>query len=144
MSVSGFSPNSLHFELCQCRFLAIAQFPTQCLRVHGRHGLQWDRGFRQIGTLYICPDEATLVKREAWLPYAKQYGLDTGLRQLFRSSLFDGPGLRNARHAHFASQLLCCQAESLGEGREGELNIGELFYSHIGGHAHRGDLNDLG
>jgi glycine/D-amino acid oxidase-like deaminating enzyme len=38
-----------------------------------------ETGFRQIGTLYICPDEATLAKREAWLPYAKQYGLDSRL-----------------------------------------------------------------
>ncbi|HYB08702.1 MAG TPA: FAD-binding oxidoreductase [Alphaproteobacteria bacterium] len=38
-----------------------------------------DTGFRQIGTLYICPDEATLAKREAWLPHARQHGLDSRL-----------------------------------------------------------------
>lgn len=36
-------------------------------------------GFRQIGTLYICPDEATFAKREAWLPHARQYQLDSRL-----------------------------------------------------------------
>src|SRR5690606_27170917 len=29
-----------------------------------------ETGFRQIGTLYICPDEASFAKREAWLPHA--------------------------------------------------------------------------
>lgn len=38
-----------------------------------------ETGFRQIGTVYVCPDEATLAKREAWLPYARQHGLDTNL-----------------------------------------------------------------
>jgi glycine/D-amino acid oxidase-like deaminating enzyme len=38
-----------------------------------------ETGFRQIGTLYVCPDEATLAKREAWLPYARQHGLDSRL-----------------------------------------------------------------
>jgi glycine/D-amino acid oxidase-like deaminating enzyme len=38
-----------------------------------------DTGFRQIGTLYVCPDEATLAKREAWLPHARQHGLDSRL-----------------------------------------------------------------
>jgi glycine/D-amino acid oxidase-like deaminating enzyme len=38
-----------------------------------------ETGFRQIGTLYICPDEAAFAKREAWLPYARQHGLDSRL-----------------------------------------------------------------
>ena len=36
-----------------------------------------ETGFRQNGTLYLCPDEATLAKRRAWLPYAQQHGLDS-------------------------------------------------------------------
>jgi glycine/D-amino acid oxidase-like deaminating enzyme len=36
-----------------------------------------ETGFRQIGTLYICPDAAAYAKREAWLPYARQHGLDS-------------------------------------------------------------------
>ncbi len=38
-----------------------------------------ETGFRQTGTLYICPDEATLAKREAWLPHARRHGIDTRL-----------------------------------------------------------------
>lgn len=38
-----------------------------------------ETGFRQRGTLYICPDEATFAKREAWLPYAKEHGVDSSL-----------------------------------------------------------------
>ncbi len=38
-----------------------------------------ETGFRQIGTVYICPDEATFAKREAWLPHARQYQLDSRL-----------------------------------------------------------------
>jgi len=38
-----------------------------------------ETGFRQIGTLYICPDAATFAKREAWLPHARQHGLDSRL-----------------------------------------------------------------
>jgi glycine/D-amino acid oxidase-like deaminating enzyme len=38
-----------------------------------------ETGFRQIGTVYICPDEATLAKRKAWLPYAREHGLDSRL-----------------------------------------------------------------
>jgi len=36
-----------------------------------------ETGFRQCGTLYLCPDEASLRKREAWLPHARQYGVDS-------------------------------------------------------------------
>jgi glycine/D-amino acid oxidase-like deaminating enzyme len=36
-----------------------------------------ETGFRQTGTLYICPDAATFAKREAWLPYAREHGLDS-------------------------------------------------------------------
>jgi glycine/D-amino acid oxidase-like deaminating enzyme len=36
-----------------------------------------ETGFRQNGTMYLCPDEATLAKREAWLPHARAHGLDT-------------------------------------------------------------------
>ena len=36
-----------------------------------------ETGFRQTGTVYICPDEATLAKREAWLPHAREHGLDS-------------------------------------------------------------------
>ena len=38
-----------------------------------------ETGFRQIGTIYICPDIATLAKREAWLPHAREHGLDSRL-----------------------------------------------------------------
>jgi len=38
-----------------------------------------ETGFRQTGTLYICPDAATFAKREAWLPHAHQHGLDSRL-----------------------------------------------------------------
>jgi len=38
-----------------------------------------ETGFRQIGTLYICPDEASFAKREAWLPHAREQGLDSRL-----------------------------------------------------------------
>src|SRR5271167_4581879 len=38
-----------------------------------------ETGFRQSGTLYICPDAQTLAKREAWLPHARQHGLDCRL-----------------------------------------------------------------
>jgi glycine/D-amino acid oxidase-like deaminating enzyme len=36
-------------------------------------------GYRQRGTLYICPDEQAHAKREAWLPYARQHGIDSVL-----------------------------------------------------------------
>ena len=36
-----------------------------------------ETGFRERGTLYLCPDEAWLRKREAWLPYAREYGVDS-------------------------------------------------------------------
>lgn len=38
-----------------------------------------ETGFRQIGTLYICPDEKAFAKREAWLPHARTYGVDCRL-----------------------------------------------------------------
>ncbi|WP_342641529.1 NAD(P)/FAD-dependent oxidoreductase [Rhodoligotrophos ferricapiens] len=38
-----------------------------------------ETGFRQTGTLYICPDEKALAKREAWLPYAREHGVDSRL-----------------------------------------------------------------
>ena len=38
-----------------------------------------ETGFRNIGTSYICPDEAALAKREAWLPYAREQGLECHL-----------------------------------------------------------------
>jgi glycine/D-amino acid oxidase-like deaminating enzyme len=38
-----------------------------------------ETGFRQIGTLYICPDEKAYAKREAWLPHARAYGVDCRL-----------------------------------------------------------------
>lgn len=36
-----------------------------------------ETGFRQTGTLYICPDDKTLAKREAWLVRAKAYGVSS-------------------------------------------------------------------
>jgi len=36
-----------------------------------------ETGFRQIGTMYLCPDEKSFAKREAWLPYAREYGIDS-------------------------------------------------------------------
>ncbi|MGF7162115.1 glycine/D-amino acid oxidase-like deaminating enzyme [Rhodoligotrophos appendicifer] len=38
-----------------------------------------ETGFRQIGTLYICPDEKAFAKREAWLPFAREHGVDSRL-----------------------------------------------------------------
>jgi len=38
-----------------------------------------EAGFRQTGTVYICPDAKTLAKREAWLPHAREHGLDCRL-----------------------------------------------------------------
>ncbi|MBL8580381.1 MAG: FAD-binding oxidoreductase [Mesorhizobium sp.] len=38
-----------------------------------------ETGFRQTGTLYICPDEASYAKREAWLPHARQNGVKSVL-----------------------------------------------------------------
>lgn len=38
-----------------------------------------ETGFRQTGTLYICPDEAAYAKREAWLPHAREHGIDSVL-----------------------------------------------------------------
>lgn len=38
-----------------------------------------ETGFRQRGTFYICPDEASFAKREAWLPHARANGLDSRL-----------------------------------------------------------------
>lgn len=38
-----------------------------------------ETGFRQRGTLYICPDEKAFAKREAWLPFAREHGVDSRL-----------------------------------------------------------------
>lgn len=38
-----------------------------------------ETGFRPTGTLYICPDEAAYAKREAWLPHAREHGIDSVL-----------------------------------------------------------------
>jgi glycine/D-amino acid oxidase-like deaminating enzyme len=38
-----------------------------------------ETGFRQCGTLYICPDEAAYAKREAWMPHAMEHGVDSRL-----------------------------------------------------------------
>ncbi len=38
-----------------------------------------ETGFRQRGTLYICPDEKAFAKREAWLPFAREHGIDSVL-----------------------------------------------------------------
>jgi glycine/D-amino acid oxidase-like deaminating enzyme len=38
-----------------------------------------ETGFRTRGTFYICPDEASYKKREAWLPHARSAGLDCRL-----------------------------------------------------------------
>ncbi|MGE0213759.1 MAG: NAD(P)/FAD-dependent oxidoreductase, partial [Parvibaculaceae bacterium] len=38
-----------------------------------------ETGFRQIGTFYVCPDAASFAKREAWLPHAKEHGLECHL-----------------------------------------------------------------
>lgn len=38
-----------------------------------------ETGFRQTGTLYICPDEKAFAKREAWLPFAREHGVDSRL-----------------------------------------------------------------
>jgi glycine/D-amino acid oxidase-like deaminating enzyme len=38
-----------------------------------------ETGFRQIGTLYICPDEVAYAKREAWLPHARRHGVNSRL-----------------------------------------------------------------
>lgn len=38
-----------------------------------------ETGFRQTGTLYICPDEAAFAKREAWLPHAREHGIESVL-----------------------------------------------------------------
>lgn len=38
-----------------------------------------ETGFRQCGTLYACPDGQTFAKREAWLPHARQHGVDSRL-----------------------------------------------------------------
>ncbi|MFT3989589.1 NAD(P)/FAD-dependent oxidoreductase [Aestuariivirga sp.] len=38
-----------------------------------------ETGFRQTGTLYICPDDEAFAKREAWLPYAKEHGISSVL-----------------------------------------------------------------
>jgi glycine/D-amino acid oxidase-like deaminating enzyme len=38
-----------------------------------------ETGFRQTGTLYICPDDATFAKYETWLPHARRHGLDSRL-----------------------------------------------------------------
>jgi len=38
-----------------------------------------ETGFRQIGTLYICPDAQAFAKREAWLPFAREHGVDSRL-----------------------------------------------------------------
>lgn len=45
--------------------------------LNGRIGAE--TGFRQTGTLYICPDAKSLAKREAWLPHARENGLDSRL-----------------------------------------------------------------
>lgn len=36
-----------------------------------------ETGFRQTGTLYLCPDDKTLAKREAWLARAKSYNVSS-------------------------------------------------------------------
>lgn len=38
-----------------------------------------ETGFRPCGTLYICPDEKAFAKREAWLPFAREHGVDSRL-----------------------------------------------------------------
>lgn len=38
-----------------------------------------ETGFRQTGTLYICPDEAAYAKREAWLPHARAHAIQSVL-----------------------------------------------------------------
>lgn len=38
-----------------------------------------ETGFRQTGTLYICPDEAAYAHREAWLPHARANGVNSVL-----------------------------------------------------------------
>lgn len=38
-----------------------------------------ETGFRQCGTLYICPDAKAFAKREAWLPHAQAHGVDSRL-----------------------------------------------------------------
>jgi glycine/D-amino acid oxidase-like deaminating enzyme len=44
-----------------------------------RELVEADVGFRQIGTMYLGPDEREIAKLEAWLPHAKANGLDTRL-----------------------------------------------------------------
>ncbi|CAN5164957.1 FAD-binding oxidoreductase [soil metagenome] len=38
-----------------------------------------ETGFRQTGTLYICPDRTAFEKREAWLPHARALAHDARL-----------------------------------------------------------------
>ncbi|MGA8261265.1 MAG: FAD-binding oxidoreductase [Arenicellales bacterium] len=38
-----------------------------------------ETGFRNTGIAYICPDEAALARREAWLPHAREHGLESRL-----------------------------------------------------------------
>lgn len=38
-----------------------------------------ETGFRNIGTTYLCPDQAALARREAWLPHAREHGLESHL-----------------------------------------------------------------
>lgn len=38
-----------------------------------------ETGFRQTGTFYVCPDAASFAKREAWLPHAREHGLECHL-----------------------------------------------------------------
>ena len=45
--------------------------------MNGRIGAE--TGFRQTGTFYVCPDAASFAKREAWLPHAREHGLECRL-----------------------------------------------------------------
>ena len=65
------------------------------------------------------------------------FSLLSGRRPLYRR------GLRHARNAHVANELLRSRVASLREIRESQLNIGKLFYAHIGSHGQGGDLNDF-
>src|SRR5215211_3250054 len=53
-------------------------------------------------------------------------------------------GWRHAGYAEFPDQLLGGHAEGFGEGREGQLELGELLEAQVGGHGHGRDLDDLG
>jgi hypothetical protein len=51
---------------------------------------------------------------------------------------------RHASYPELADQLLSGHAQGLGEGREGQLELGELLDAQVGGHGHGRDLDDLG